>query len=95
MRFSLILLQLLSIPLPLSSFIYKKPSISIINKKPSTSIILRKPLTAHNKSFQFDINNDNYYDDFKLYDYRLFTLNVCIIYICFNYISYLLNNSIY
>lgn len=94
MRFSLILLQLLSIPLPLSSFIYKKPSTIVIYKKPSTSIIKIKPLRTHNKSFQFNLNDD-YNDDFKLYDYRLFTLNVCIIYICFNYISHLLNNPIY
>lgn len=90
MRYSFLFLSFLSFPLPFSSFIFTKVPSSLIINKPFRTI---SSLKANNKSthiYKITFNNSNFDDDFQnelnLYEYRLFTLNICIIYICVNYL---------
>ena len=88
MRISLQLLSLLSIPIPFNSFIYNNRNAIILRKPLRTSSCL---LRANNKTshiYKINFNNNNNNDDeFNLYEYRMFTLNLCVIYLCFNYLS--------
>lgn len=87
MRISLQLLSLLSIPIPFNSFIYNNKNAIILRKPLRTSSCLLKANNKTSHIYKINFNNNNDEEEFNLYEYRMFTLNLCVIYICFNYLS--------
>ena len=87
MRISLQLLSLLSIPIPFNSFIYNNKNAIILRKPLRTSSCLLKANNKTSHIYKINFNNNNDEEEFNLYEYRMFTLNLCVIYLCFNYLS--------